>query len=130
MKTILISCIVILSLTSIMANPIEKDEDRSIGKDITEWFEKAFKNIKGAFDKHECLWEKPTWTRKKIWGGDPCHFYEDCIKHYDDYNYYTKEAYCELKTWASIIKWLLIVVAVIIVLVGLVYCGAELDFFD
>ena len=103
-----------------MANPIEKDEDQSIekrtgqllfsvtsftlkiGKDITEWFEKAFENIKGAFDKHECF-------------VDTCHFYEDCIKH-GEY-YYTKDAYCELKTWASIIQWLLFVVLGIIILV-------------
>ena len=130
-----------------MANPIEKDEDQSmekrtgqllfsvasftlkIGKDITEWFEKAFENIKGAFDKHECFVEE-TFRGRKSKVGDTCHFYEDCIK-YHEYNYYTnkvtKKADCELKTWASIIKWLLIVVAVIIVLVGVVYCGFDLD---
>ena len=32
-----------------MANPIEKDEDRSLEEDITEWFEEAFEKIKGAF---------------------------------------------------------------------------------
>ena len=89
-----------------MASPTEKDKDQSM------------ENTKGAFDKHEC----------KV--GDTCHFYEDCIK-YHEYNYYTnkvtKKADCELKTWASIIKWLLIVVAVIIVLVGVVYCGFDLD---
>ena len=97
-----------------MANPTEKDEDRSIE------------------NTNECFVVKTIWG-KKFKVGDPCHFYEDCIK-YHEYNYYTnkvtKKADCELKTWASIIKWLLIVVAVIIVLVGLVYCGAELDFFD
>ena len=123
MKNILISCVVILSLTSIVANPTEKDEDQSIGKDITEWFEKAFENIKGAFDKHECFVEE-TFRGRKSKVGDTCHFYEDCIKHDDDeyYYYYTKDAYCELKTWASIIQWLLIVVILIVVAVIMVLC--------
>ena len=58
-----------------MANPIEKDEDRSLEEDITEWFEEAFEKIKekikGAFDKHECKLKEKTRP-------DTCHFFEDC----------------------------------------------------
>ena len=83
-----------------MANPIEKDEDRSI------------ENTKGAFDNHECYGEKTIlfWSYT---AGDTCYFFEDCIN----------ETSCELTWWASMIKIILIVVAVIIVLLAVIYCG-------
>ena len=116
-----------------MANPIEKDEDQSIekrtgqllfsvasftlkiGKDITEWFEKAFENIKGAFDKHECFVEKTIWGWK-VKVGETCQFFEECVK----------ETGCELKWWASMIKGILIVILVYFLLI-VVYFGFYLE---
>ena len=105
MKTILISCVVILSLTLTMANPIKKDKDRSI------------ENTKGAFDNHLCFVEKTIWGWK-VKVGETCQFFEECVK----------ETGCELKWWASMIKGILIVILVYFLLI-VVYFGFYLELY-